>query len=613
MDSPPAPRDLQQWVDLLQDKPLPVPAQTLGLLRRLLQDPEVSLQQLQPIINRDPVLSMHCVSRANRLNRNPDTDVSTVELAVSTLGLHQIIDLASQLPAIKLNSASVPHKQYFHALSNSFHAATQAAMLCRYKDPALINSTRTAALFYGIGHWALWRYAPQQMSQIKIRLYEQHQDTAFAEHEVLGCTIQEISEQLVERWQLSRLAAEALQHAASPDAKLLQQVHLQATQPTAVTDEHSREVKQLLNAIFYPVKLANWLALAVPRGWNHPKSQRIIGLIGDFLQQSPDQTSLSLHQHCVAASHQHPMPGLLSPAALMLLLPSDLVLNYRLNTEDLADHPGIKKQPSNGLPAIINPKKMLARQPPGSNPFTSNKSADSQTPIQVAENNSETKRGSKPDTAPVMALDIAAQAFRDQALYRQCLQQLLRPTLAIQTLEQALKRLQQGAIEGLGLERMLCYAIDPAMQLTPICHQGRTRDDPLTAVTLDLKIPSLLKKMTLKPLAVWAHADNILRIRAELPERFTSACHPRSFALISLFEGKRPALILYADRAQQERVISEFQFKKLKQLAAAAHQCLAQLNKSQLNKNPLNKSQANGAPLREAASPLPIPMTCKEH
>jgi HD-like signal output (HDOD) protein len=583
MDSPATPRDLQQWVTLLQDKPLPVPAQTLGLLRRLLQDPEVSLQQLQPVINRDPVLSMHCVSLANRLNRNPDTDVSTIELAVSTLGLHQIIELASQLPAIKLNNGSVPHKQYFHALSNSFHAATQAALLCRYKDPALINSTRTAALFYGIGHWALWRYAPLQMSQIKIRLYEQDQDTAFAESEVLGCTIQEISEQLVERWQLSRLAAEALQHAASPDAELLQQVHLQAKHPTEVTDEHSREVKQLLNATFYPVKLANWLALTTPRGWDHPKTHRIIGLIGDFLQLSPDHTSLSLHQNCVAASHQHTMPGLLSPAALMLLLPSDLALNYRLDTDDLTDSPGTKRS-GNGLPAIINPKKMRARKQAAGNPSTHKQRADPQVPTSAPVKSQEASSGPKPSPKPSTD-DNETLAFRDQALYRQCLQQLLSPTPAIQTPEQALELLQQGAIEGLGLERMLCLAIDHAMQLTPICHQGCTPDDLLTRLTLNLQIPSLLKKMTAKPVAIRVHAENLLRIQAELPEHFKAASHPRSFALISLFEGKRPALILYADRAQPEAVISEPQFKKLKQLAAAANQCLARLHKSTINKS----------------------------
>ena len=119
MDSSLAPQDLGHWITLLQDKQLPVPAQTLGILRRKLEDPNISLQQLQPIIAQDPVMSMHCARLANQLNRNPDTDVSTIELAVATLGLDRITQLAQQLPAIKLNSASVPHKQYFHATATT--------------------------------------------------------------------------------------------------------------------------------------------------------------------------------------------------------------------------------------------------------------------------------------------------------------------------------------------------------------------------------------------------------------------------------------------------------------------------------------------------------------
>ena len=94
MDSSLAPQDLGHWITLLQDKQLPVPAQTLGILRRKLEAPNISLQQLQPIIAQDPVMSMHCARLANQLNRNPDTDVSTIELAVATLGLDRITQLA---------------------------------------------------------------------------------------------------------------------------------------------------------------------------------------------------------------------------------------------------------------------------------------------------------------------------------------------------------------------------------------------------------------------------------------------------------------------------------------------------------------------------------------
>ncbi|MEH6824317.1 MAG: HDOD domain-containing protein [Motiliproteus sp.] len=548
MESSLAPQGLEHWVDLLRDKLLPVPAQTLGLLRQQLQDPQVSLQQIQPIIGRDPVLTMHCISLANRLNRNPDTDVSTIELAVSTLGLTRIVELTGKLPAIRLNYASVPHKQYFHALADSYHAATQAAALCRYKDRALINNTRTAALFYAVGHWALWRYAPQQMSQIKIRVYEQQQDTALAEYEILGCTVQQLSEQLVELWSLSQLAGEALQHQTSPDAELLQQVHLQAEHSQTLTELQKRNAKQLINTLAYPVKLANWLALTATLGWTHPKTLQIIGFISDFRQTSVDETTAKLHQQCVQSSHQHPLPGLLSPAALLLLLPSELVLNYRIDTKDLGTDPT-----KNILTSVISPKKLLSIKL-----LTSSLTS---TPATTAAQ----------DGPP----DPLAATFRDEAIFHQTLQQLLSPSTQINTLRQVLALLKRGLVPGLGLERLICFTIDTAMQLSPVSDPDSATD--LSHFTLNLNIPSLFKKMSQKQLAVWVHSDNRARIWTELPEPFKALCHPQSFALISLFEGNQPALMLYADRHPQDLAISAFQFQKFKQLAVAANRCILQL------------------------------------
>ncbi|MEH6469876.1 MAG: HDOD domain-containing protein [Halopseudomonas sp.] len=553
MESPLAPQGIEHWSSLLQDKLLPVPALTLALLRQQLQDPGVSLQQLHPIIGRDPVLAMHCVSLANRLNRNPDTDVSTIELAIATLGLDRIIELIGQLPAIKLNTASVPHKQYFHSLADSYHAATQALSLCRYKDRSIINNTRTAALFYGIGHWALWRYAPQQMSQIKIRIYEQQQDSALAEYEVLGCTIQQVSEQLISHWRLSRLASEALQHQTSPDADLLDQIHLQAEHSAELSDEQKREVKQLLNAPYYPVKLANWLALTAPMGWNHAKTQRIEALINDLLQQDQSETSSLLHQNCVKASREHPMPGLLSPAALMLLQPSELVLNYRMDTTDIGG--ATAKKP---LSSMISPKKINA----------------------IKQLSAQQSTSPSPSGTPAPTSATAASTFRDEALYQQVLQQLIKPSAELSERNQVLNLLHRGLVNGLGLERVVSYHINYEMRLTPISHQGCIGDDPLIRFTLNLNIPSLFKKMTHKPLAVWVHNNNRARIWEELPERFKSVCHPQSFALISLFQRDQPALLLYADMQQQSSLISEFQFQKFKQMAVAANRCIAQLGKA---------------------------------
>ncbi|WP_165840104.1 HDOD domain-containing protein [Motiliproteus coralliicola] len=541
--STPIPSGADQWLELLADKLLPVPARTVLILRKQLQNPAVSLQQLTPLIESDPVLSLHCVSLANQLNRNPDTNVTSIELAVATLGLERITELATKLPAIKLNNASVPHKQYYHALGNSFHAAAQARMLCRYRDASIINATRTAALFYGLGHWALWRYAPHQASEIKIRIYEQQQDSAEAEQVVLGCTVQQLSERLVEHWQLSPLAIEALKHENSPDAQQLDLIHQRAAQLGELDEDDKRTIKQLLNAQHYPVKLANWLCLTAPMGWNYPKTVRICQLISDLLQKPLDDTNALLHQQCVQASRAHPMPDLLNPAAMMLLLPSEQVLSYRLDSESAAT----KVETTLLKRKSIQPKV----------------DDDDATP------------SSAPRPEPEQ-LEISD--FVDKELFQRILHRLVKAVDKIKDHSQAIELVQKALTEALGAERALTFHIDGEMRLKTLSFRGCSHDDRITRLTMNLKHPGLLQRLAQKPTAVWVSEHNNRQIRAEMSERFRAVCHPDSFMLVSLFLNQRPSLIVYADMRDRGARLSQFQFEKFKQLMAAANRCMHQIN-----------------------------------
>ncbi len=525
MEQQASPYGLDQWITFLRDKPLPIHARTKLLMRNLFDSPDASLKQFQPVIASDPVLAVHAIGLANQLNRNPDTDVSTADLAVATLGMDHLHALTEKLPVIKINHQSVPHKQYFHTIANSYHAATQATNLCRFSNPAVVNETRTAALVYGVGHWALWRYAPRQMSEVKIRIYEQGADTALAEDDVLGCTIQDISQHLAESWHLSRLAVEALRHATSPDAEMLDKLHRYAGNNDNLSDADLREVKQLLNAPFYPVKLANWLSLTVPYGWTQPKALRLIELITDFLQQPPDDVIKRLHQNCLTASRQYHIAGILSPAAMLLLLPSDQVLSYRLESPSGVSTPRVNDSPA-------------------------------------------------PAPQPAAEPEAEDSPMADEALYAQILKRLGTAPSLYSDETQLLTDLLRGLRLGLGLERVALFRAEQG-NLAPFKQSGFARGELLPRFTQSLKVPSLFKKLAQKPLAVWINTDNRERIWAELPERFKGICHQHSLILTSLFIDGEARYIIYADRGDALRMLSRFDFKQFKQLATAASRCLS--------------------------------------
>ncbi|MEH6628238.1 MAG: HDOD domain-containing protein [Motiliproteus sp.] len=519
---------LSNWVTFLKDKQLPVMARTVQQLNYLLQDPHVSLNRLVPVINTDPVFTMHLTRLANQLNKNIDTQVNTVALAVSTLGLTRIQNLCSQLPVMKINHASVAHKQYFQSLDNSYHASVQATALCRFPGASMLNDTRTAALFYGIGHWALWRYAPYQMSDSKVGIYEQHKDVVLAQNDALGCTIQQISEALVQEWSLSGLGVQALKHSTSPDAEMLEKLHRFSQGNEDFSEDESREIKLLLNSNYYPVKLANWLAWTVPYGWHKPKTLRLMEIISDFLTLPEDKTATFLHQNCVQGSREFNIDGIMGAAALMLLIPSDQVPAYRIDGKKPEDKNTAKISPSTAKRSI--------RQLPGA--------------ITVED------------------------TFKDKEIFQKLVTKLLKQPELYSSEREIYVDLARGLKSGLGLERLSIFQVDENNLLVPTLQSGFADKAPMRRFTLSLNIPSLFKKLSHKSLAVYMADHNRDKIRAELPERFKLCAHQKSFVLMSLFKAGQPVAYIYADHGDAETPVSEFFFKYFKYICGAASTCI---------------------------------------
>ncbi len=529
---------LAQWVDFLKAKPLPVHVRTVQQLKYLIQDPGTSLQKLVAPIERDPVFALHLVKLGNELNRNPNTHVGTVELGVSTLGMDRIAGLCEQLPTIQINHSSVAHKQYFHAIANSFHAAIQAADLCRFPGKDVINETRMAALFYGVGHWALWRYAPVQMSAVMIKIHEEQADVVLAENDVFGCTIQQLSLELARSWKLSNLALEALDHDNSPDHAFLDKIHRYALRTEEFSEEDTREIKQLLSASFYPVKLANWLALTQAHGWQSAKSLRLVEIITDFLRRPAGEVASRINANTVKASRLYHIKGIMAPAAQMLLLPSDMVLNYRLeNPEDIA--------PSS-IPGVAEPKKLATSNTHNHLPPPAIESSDD-LPTELA----------------------------DPEVFKEIAERLMHQPQHYEKVNDIYNDLLRAIGQGIGLDRVMLYSLDEDNSLQGAARIGMLANDPITRFSLSLEIPSIFKRMGHKPQALWVASHNRSKIWQELPTRFRSICHQQSFMLMSLFRGKQLIGFVYADREQQELAISPFQFKSFKNICAASNLCLS--------------------------------------
>lgn len=527
--------DLEAWVEYLKDRPLPVRNSIIHRLKRQLQDEYIPLHKINNTIKFDPVLCLHVVRKASKMHLQKDSKVTGIDHAISSLGLDNISAVAREIQSLKINPSSVAQKMYFRSIAVSHHAATQATQWLQARKAPFIDETFLASLFYGVGNWMLWQHAALHMSQIEVLIREQGVEPISAETEVLGCSIQEISRGLIAEWEISELAVTSLEHETSPNKKTLAQLHQRALGDPRITDEDLREINHLVQEKFFPVKLANWLALAANLGWQLTKTMKVIDIINDYLKGEIADTISMLHQNCVHSAHQYHVAGTLAPAAEMLMLNSDTQINYRLSKKEEAIL-------SETLPAIEKPEE----------------------PAELPE----------PDTELDTAEDISVvprDDYLDKHIYDQIAERFLKGYHLYTEPKHILQGLMQAMSKGIGFERAALFIVNSKKQhLKTGLLVGFEDNHPIASFSQSLQTPSLLQKLSLKSGCIWVKPENRDQMLQMLPKAYTGWATPEGFALMSVFYGNKPIAIIHADFGNSGSEISEFQNDRLRYLCSAA-------------------------------------------
>ncbi len=529
-----SPYGVEAWVEYLKDKPLPVRNSILRRLQKQLRDPNIPLQTLKHTIKSDPVLCLHMVRKASELHAKVDSKVTSIDHAISSLGLDHIEAVLKKTSALKLNPSSVSQKMYFRYIAVSHHAATQALDWLQKRNTTSIEETYLATLFYGVGHWILWQHAALHMSQIQIKIREEKTDVVLAESDILGCTIQEISQGLIDDWAISELASISLEHETSPNKRTLSQLHQRALGDPRLSDEDLRDINHLTQEKFFPVKLANWIALTANLGWTLTKTMKIIDIINDFLKGDITETIAMLHENCARSARQYHVAGTMAPAAEMLLIPSDMEINYRLSTKE-------NQLLAQEMPAVVRPQV--------------------QAPIP------------EPEEAKSDALIIEAPKadYLNQAIYDKITQRFLKDNDLYNQPKSILQSLIHGLNKGLGFDRVAILLVNnKANTIKTALSAGIPADHLLNSFQYSLEIPSLFKKLREKPGCILVNPANMEQMQRMLPESYDSCCPKNGFLLMSLFYGKKPIAIIHADYGDNGPEISDFHHKKFRYICSAA-------------------------------------------
>lgn len=538
MSSTPCLYGSEAWTEYLAERTLPVRVSILTRFKRLLQDDNTTLQQLSQLIRSDPVLSLQVTRIAQKLHAAKGSSVTSIDHAVNSVGLDQLALLAEGLQSLKISPRNMQQKMYFRAIADSLHASSQAAELCRQRRLPFVEEVRLAALLYGFGHWLLWLHAPLHKHEYQKKVLLEKVDVALAEQDVFGCTVQALSAELAKHWGLPELTLAALDHDTSPSRSDLQLLHRRALKDPRLGQLEQREINQLTQERFFPVKLGNWLALTSTRGWQSKKTLRLYDIAADFLSWPRDRLVAQLHQTCAEASRQYHVPGTLSPAAQMLFLPSEETLSGLIESRELQQ---LKQHyPPPEKPVLKKP------EPPREEHHTRERPA------------------------------VTTHARED--LYTQIMQRLQDGYSLYTKPAHILQALLQGLHQGLGLGRIALLLINPKKRLL---HCARTLGIADTAainqLIIDIEIPSLFKRLTDKPAGIWLDRAKRKTLRPMLPNPFIEAAHSGDYLLMSVFHKGEPLAILYADDGDDAEHLSEFQYEQFRQLCAAATLALKRL------------------------------------
>ena len=325
---------LDAWIQLLSTKELPVRASSLKRLKILLHSARSTIGQLELVIKRDPVLTLYVVRAAQLKHNAHESAVKSLLHAVTSLGYDGIEEIANRIEPMSLNPTNVQQKRFLHALAASHHAASQLQEWMHFKSIPLVEESYLAALFYSVGFWSLWLHAPLHMQQIQKRIHEKDEEPLEVERDVLGCSIQMISQGLAKVWQLSELTQQAQDHSTSPSFATLKRLHKRALKDPSLTPLELRKLNHITQQKHFPIKLANWLALDVARDWHSQKTTSNIDLVGDYLGTTPEKTIALIHKTCAKSSREYFAPGIMSPACVLLLIPSDIQIHYKMGAKE---------------------------------------------------------------------------------------------------------------------------------------------------------------------------------------------------------------------------------------------------------------------------------------
>lgn len=500
------PDNAENWAQLLLSKTLPTPFRLGNSVAHTLNKNQ-PYKKLATQLSHDPVLSFYITNEANRGRPKGNPTSKTLDHAVSMIGTDELQRLIKGLPHKAPSKSDIKSYYYLRVLSSSLYAAHLGRKIARMKKQANPEDVYWSSMFLGVPLWYLWRFATPEMRLVRYAIRSNFKATTQAEHEVLNCSVMEICQHMAQQMhlpdltrscyddanQLSRRQWLSLAHKARDDA------------PPAPIEDRDLALKSQQPGFI--VMLANLVAHYAAHDWYSNGCLRAQKMMATFLRISTSDAVRLSHEVAADMSREHPIPGLMLPAAKLFLPP-------RLREKVQAPRPATTKKP------VADQAKSMH--------------AEATTPAE-------------PKTAQTAATSTP-QIFAPNDMFHELASIMQNEADAFTDLHELMNAATQGIAYGLNLSRATVSLVNRDNSRLKTYYSVGCRDHrELANFETPVIRQTLFEKLLSRPASVWVKPDGNAKVNKLVPMNFKQIIQVDECFLMSIFVGKKPIAIFYAD------------------------------------------------------------------
>lgn len=202
---------INDWVKRIGVKPIPVLNDTITDLRRVIAKPNARISEIVAVVERDPGLTVYVLRIMNSKQRSSMSSVVTsVQQALMMMGTDQLNELPQRLPQLEQTLQDPARTRLLKTFMRTYHAARQALAWAMQRRDMTPDEVFAATQLHFIGEMGLAIHAPEMLDEIDQLCIEKHIPSEEAQYIKLGFTLDDLTLQLAQQWQLPALVSEAL-------------------------------------------------------------------------------------------------------------------------------------------------------------------------------------------------------------------------------------------------------------------------------------------------------------------------------------------------------------------------------------------------------------------